>query len=153
MASRSNTGQEPGVINEQHDGSRDFLIRSSNDDLFMRTGKQIIEHCRLGISVETWMKEVHDLFGQVQEWCEKRHDKVRCCYAAPTAKVTLFFIPTSEAYDFDLGEDLANLTVTLVQNYNVGMIETRQVPWSERERFIRDESSRAIYGQPPGHVE
>lgn len=134
------------TISEIRDGERQFLLCPGDDDLFVRTGKQVIEHCRLGISVETWLKELHDLLAEVAQWCGERGAKVQACYAAPAARVTLFFVPTTESYDFELGAELAELNVRLVQTFNVDMIEMRQIPGDERDRFVHPETSRLIYG-------
>lgn len=136
------------TISEECDGATDFLFQPADNDLFIRTGRQVIEHCRLGISVELWMQEVKELFSRVVQWCNEQQGRVRACYAVPGAKVTLFVVPSGESYDFELGAELADLNVRWVQTFNVGMIETRQIPWAQRDRFIDPEASRRIYGDP-----
>jgi hypothetical protein len=140
-------------VTQSREGEREFVFHPQNDDLFVRTGRQVIEHCRLGIGVEAWLGELHDLLGAVAMWCSERANKIRSCHVAPLAsRVTLFFVPSSTSYDFDLGAELAELSVSLIQHYNVGMVETRQIPWSEQDRFIRVDTSRLIYGEPqPAH--
>ena len=110
-------------------------------------GKQIIEHSQLGIGVETWLEELTSLCEETGRWCQQQADRVRACYAVPSgSKVTLFFVPCSDSYDFDLGAELVDLNSSLVRKYNVGMVETLQIPWDERERFIREDTLRPVYG-------
>jgi len=144
---------EPVKIQEDRDGERRFLLHPENDDLFVRTGKQVIDACRLGISVELWLQELRGMFSDVAKWATERKQKIRGCYASPrAARVTLFFIPTAEQFDFDLADELTELNTRLVKQFNIGMIETHQIPWAEWDRFLDPESARAIYGDVlPAH--
>ena len=133
------------TISESRDGGNIYVLDPANHDRFVRTGKQVIEHCQLAVSVEMWFRDLQLLLGQVAEWCNQQGGRVRACYAVPAAKVMLFFIPASESYDFVLGAELADLNVRLVRDFNVGMVETRQIPWDDRDRFFNEETSRKVY--------
>jgi hypothetical protein len=40
----------------------------------------------------------------------------------------------------------------VVNEFNVGMVEMRQVPWAETDRFLDPASARVIYGEElPAH--
>jgi len=130
-----------------HPDGGDFILHPDDNDLFMRTGKQVIEACRLGISIDVWVDEFNNMLADAKSWCTDHSDKVRSCFCSPVgARITLFFSPGSEAYDFDLAELLAELNSRLNKQYNIGMVEVRQVPWSQIDRFIDPEKARLIYG-------
>jgi hypothetical protein len=141
-------------IKEDADGHRPVLLHPEDNDLFVRTGKQVIEACRLGISVELWLSEFQAMLEEVQRWTAARAASVRACFAAARgARVALYFVPPHDQFDFDLAEQLAELNAELVKRFNIGMVEIYQIPWAELDRFINPKSARQIYGteQPAAH--
>ena len=85
----------------------------------------------------------------VGRWSEERAAKVRACYCSPLgAKVVFFFFPSSGTFDFALANELAELNLTLCNTFNVGTIETHQIPWADADRFLNLEASRRVYGEP-----
>ncbi len=134
-------------IKESADGQRQYVFHPENDDLFVRTGRQVIAACQLGISMEVWIEELVAMLDVVRAWTTKRAARVRACYCAPRgAKVILFFVPVSDHVDFDLADELTDLNTELVNTFNVGMIEVRQVPGDELDRFITLDAARQVYG-------
>lgn len=135
-------------ISEKQDGQRQFLLHPEDNNLFVRTGKQVIDSCRLGISVELWLEELSSVMKEVESWCEARKDRVRSCYCAPRiAKLAFFFLPVAERFDFDLADELADLNSHLLKDFNVGMVETHQVPWVEADRFLDPVTARLVHGE------
>ncbi len=133
---------------DARDGERPVLLHPDNDDLFVRTGRQVIEACRLGISIELWLSEFNAMLEEARHWAEQRAAKVRACFCAPVnSRVVLYFVPNSKSFDFDLADGLAELNAELVKRFNVGMVEIHQVPWEELDRFVDIESSRRVYGE------
>lgn len=130
------------------DSDPQVVLHPANDDLFVRTGRQVIGACRLGISVELWLRELDAALAKVREWAAARADSVRACYCAPRVeRIMLFFCPKSEQFDFELADGLADLNVQLVKDFNVGMVEVSQVPWEELDRFVNLELARLVYGE------
>ncbi len=133
-------------LSESEHGSLDFLVHPEDDDLFVRTGKQVIASCRLGIGFEAWLSDFTDLLADVHKWAGERSVKIQSCYCVPQSdRIVYFFATKPSQFDFDLAEELADLNIRLMNNYNVGAVELRQIPANEVERFIDLESSRAIY--------
>ena len=133
-------------ILEDADGERQYVLHPENNDLFVRTGRQVIEGCRLGISLEVWFGECKAMFDEVLEWAKVRANQIRACYAVPRGVgIGLFFVPRSESFDFDLADHLAELNVKLVRSFNVGPVEIHQVPADEIDRFIIPKTAREVY--------
>lgn len=140
--------QSTGHIHLDKDGERAYVLNPGNDDLFVRTGRQIILDCQLNISIEVWRKELSDMFDHVSQWSREHASQVEACYALPRgAKIVLFFVPTSPGYHFDLGDELTTLDMELARQFNVGVIEVGQIPGHEVARFIDPDTTRRVYGQ------
>jgi hypothetical protein len=143
--------QEAVRLTEGQDDQRQFIINPGDDDLFVRTGKQVIDACRLGISVEVWFHELSSMLQHVRQWTQNRKEAVRACFCVPRGtRVVLFFIPTSGQFNFDLADQLAKLNGELVKQFNVGMVEVGQIPWDELDRFLDPTKAKQIYGEQPG---
>ena len=138
-------------VRELQDGNRDFVFHLSDNDLFVRTGRQLIEACQLNISIDLWRQEPDLMFAHVKDWCEKKDNYVRACLCEPRrARLVLHFIPKSEGFDFDLADGIAELDSYLSRNYkNVGLVEAGQIPWNEMDRFVNYSLCFAIYGEHP----
>ncbi|OWY72933.1 hypothetical protein B7486_00900 [cyanobacterium TDX16] len=146
MAGTRNS-QDFARIHESGDADRHYLIHPKNNDVFVRTGKQVIEACRLDISIELWLSEIGAMLDDVSDWSKARSEKIKSCYCSPTgARISLFFSPVGGQFDFDLSEELTDLTVKLFKKFNVGMIESHQVPFEELDRFIDVQSARLVHG-------
>lgn len=138
-------------VRESHDSDRDFVFHLSDSDLFVRTGRQLIEACQLNISIDLWRQELDLMFTHVKEWCEKNKSHVRTCLCEPRrARLVLHFIPKSDGFDFDLADAIAELDCYLSRNFkNVGLVEAGQIPWSEMDRFVNPHLYFVIYGENP----
>lgn len=135
-------------IDESADAVRRFVIQPADRDLFVRTGKQIIDACRLNISVELWLEELQLMLAHVRNWAAGRSDVRSCHYAPRGSKVVFFFAPSSHRFSFELAADLAELNAQLAREFNIGIVEVQQVPWDELDRFLDSESARLLHGQP-----
>ncbi len=137
-------------IHERKDGNTSYLLHPEDNDLFVRTGRQVIASCQLGISLELWLNELSSMMKAVHDWANVHAGHVRACYCAPQGtSVVFFFAPKSEQFDFDLADELAAFNLELLRTYNVGMAEMRQIPWSEFDRFVNPTAAtnRLIYGE------
>jgi len=147
MAAETQNKNDPIRIAARSDSGRLVVLHPENDDLFVSTGKQVIEACRLGISVDLWLHELRGMLESVVAWSDEHRARVLACYAAPRATQTaLFFIPRSGHFDFDLADELVELNTRLLREFNVGAIEVLQVPGHELERFIKPDQARTLYG-------
>jgi hypothetical protein len=83
---------------------------------------------------------------KVSKWSKSHAGKVRACYAVPRgADVGLFFVPKTNAFDFDLADELADLNRNLMRRFKTGTVEIHQVPADEVERFIVLDEARQVY--------
>lgn len=135
---------------QQHIGESEeaVVLHPDNNDLFVRTGKQIIAACRMNISIDVWFIEFNGMLTRVAAWAAEHSAQVRICYCAPrSSQITLFFVPSSDAFDFELADDLVSLNSELVTSFNVGMIEIHQIPEEDIDRFLNPDESRLVYGE------
>lgn len=146
MDTKNTKKTEAPHISEAADGSRQFVLHPDDDDLFIRTGRQIIEACRLRISIEVWYAECNAMLENVAEWAKAHAAQVSQCYAvAGGSGIGLFFVPKIQSFDFNLADELADLNRELIQQFNVGTVEIHQVPIEELYRFVVLEESRQVY--------
>lgn len=135
-------------IREESDSDRQVVFHPENDDLFVRSGKQVIDACRLDIGLDLWLKEFGGVFAEVKKWSSERSEHLRSCYCSPgVGKVVFFFTPKSEAFDFELGDELAVLNHRLYTSFGIGAVELHQIPWKEIDRFLDEGKSRHVYGE------
>ncbi|NNM86723.1 MAG: hypothetical protein HKL96_13320 [Phycisphaerales bacterium] len=136
-------------LREEVDSHRQFVIHPTDDDIFVRTGKQIIEACRLEISVELWCHEFENMLLFVQDWCTKMSGSVRTCVCTVRpGRVMLFFVPRAEQFDFDLADQLTDLDMSINKDYRVGLVEVSQIPFDQVDRFAVVTETRLVYGEP-----
>ncbi len=129
----------------REEGGR-YVLHPEDNDLFVHTGRQIIAGCRLGISLQVWFKECKSMYDHVQKWSGDRSAEIHCCYATPRGVgIGLFFVPNRETFNFDLADELAELSAELVRSFNVGPVEIHQVPADEVNRFVVPDTATRIY--------
>lgn len=144
--------QSPTHVYESQDGDRNFVFHLAENDIFIRTGRQLIEASELNISIDLWREELDLMFGYVKKWCEEHATNIRACLCEPRrARLVLHFLPKTGGFDFDLADGLADLDMHLSRNFkNVGLVEAGQIPWDEMDRFVNHNVSFVIYGEIPG---
>ncbi|MFA7236228.1 MAG: hypothetical protein WC058_05120 [Phycisphaeraceae bacterium] len=49
----------PVTIRNDVDGDRPLILHPEDNDLFVRTGRQVIDACGLHIGVELWLREMN----------------------------------------------------------------------------------------------
>jgi hypothetical protein len=140
------------TTNAKHirEGDEDYLLHPSDNDLFARTGKQIIEACQLSISIAVWLDELNRMLLDVKQWCDARSERIQTCLAEGRgSELLLFFVPHGSQFNFDLADELADLNRSLVTDFNIGMVEVGQIPSGELGRFMDLEKVRIVYGRIP----
>lgn len=133
-------------IRVDRDADTRFVIHPESNDVFVRSGKQVVASCEIGISLEVWLGELNELFLSIAKWC-KGHPAVRAAFAQPIgSRTAIYVVPASSSFDFDLADELAVLNISLARTYRIlGMIEVLQVPWDDKESFI-GQAAKCIYG-------
>lgn len=140
---------DPLRIDEAADAERTVVIHPENEDRFVRTGKQVIEACRLDISIEIWRHEFRSVIEHVRAWAAKHARQVQTCYISPrTAKLMLFVVPQGNQFDFDLADEMVMLNRDLMRNFAVGTVELLQIPATEKDRFMHPAEALPIYVSP-----
>ena len=143
-------------IRADGDADRPVVLHPHDNDVFVRTGRQVIESCRLKISFDVWRDELNALCQAMQDWADKNSTKVRTVYLAMVdVRPTLFVAPHGQQFDFFLADELVRLGVEFPRRFNVGPIELFQVPWDEMGRFLDPDAAFHIYGHkvPSNSVE
>lgn len=141
----------PIVIREEGQGERPVLLWPKDDDRFIRTARQVVEACELNIGFEVWLDELEALAAHVAAWASSRSAQILECYCVLRGtKTVFFFVPASPSYDFDLGEAMGGLSEDAAGKFNVGAIEFRQVPSTEKFRFFSPDTARRVYGEAAG---
>ena len=145
------TTQAPSILVRVHEGEdadKQFVFHPTDDDKFVRTGRQVIDACRLGISIEVWRHEVQALVEHVRAWADSHADRVRACYICPRgSRLVLFVTPNGDQFDFDLADDLVDLNRSIFREFPaVGAVEVLQIPAWESDRFMAEGEAKPIYG-------
>jgi len=157
MADSHPTSSSPIRLQAGRDDERAVVVHPHDNDLFVRTGRQVIEACQLRISLEVWMQEVEGMIDRVGEWARQHEDAVERVYAVPRGSRLIFFVvPRGTRFHFDLADEMATLNIDLVKSFNVGTVELRQIPRGEVERFIGEQATEVTdggFGQPHQAVE
>ncbi len=87
------------------------------------------------------------MIAHATKWIEVHSASVEACFIEPRLRcIMLFFVPVSDRFDFDLADDLVELNVETIKNFNVGMVESHQVTFNELDRFLNLPMARQIYG-------
>lgn len=142
---QDNATQADHIIHEDTHGDRQYVLHPEDNDLFVRTGHQVIADCRLGISIQVWFEELKSMGDEVEKWALERSDRIEACYAVPRGGcICLFFVLKASSFDFDLADELTVLNDKLGGSLNVGPIESYQIPSHEITTFV-DPSAKQVY--------
>lgn len=146
---KSQTPNHAVLVDSSQDADRRYVIKPEDNDLFVLTGRQVILACQLGISVQLWLKELQAMEEAVRDWCSSRAGRVSGCFLVPRGdKLVLYITPISSQYDFDLADEMTDLSMTLAREYRIGFVDLYQIPGGETQRFFNPKSARQLYGQP-----
>ncbi len=135
-------------IDHARDAHRQFVIAPENKDLFVRTGLQVIAACDTQLRIERWLELYQAMLGSVRDFAEDHKDLIARCYAVPRdRKTVLSFVPRSNAFNFQLADELAKLQFDFQERFGnlVGTIEVGQVPGWDLERFLDPKASQLVY--------
>lgn len=145
MAENS-TASDALHLHEKSLSERQVVVHPSDEDLFVLTGRQVIKSCQLGTSVELWLEEVSRAEAFVAAWCADHSGKVNLAFLVPRpSQLALFFAHSDSQFDFDLADEMTELSSQLVHEFNIGMVDMYQVPKAEISRFVDQARAKLIY--------
>ncbi len=125
------------VIHQLQHATQQYRIITSNEEIILRTGEQIVQSCQLEMNVVAWSQNFKLMADHVKEWCENRAARIAMALVELRNDKTVFYIiPAQDHYDFDLGGEQAELDIFLNTRGGIGYAETRQVPIWELDRFV-----------------
>src|SRR5690606_30341815 len=105
MNTHHETSRTPLHLREQVDGNRQVVFHTKNNDLFVRTGKQVVDACRHATNLQAWFDDLNSMLEHVAHWCEQKTEQVQACYAAPQGnRVALYFMPHGKQFNFELAD-------------------------------------------------
>jgi len=126
------------VIHENKDGEKTYILQCEDNHVIYTQGKQIIEDSKLRISISDWRQEVESMCHHIAQWVNTQATShiTGWILVQKGSQLTGYFCPQSESFDFVLADELADLSIYIVRNFNVGPLELLQIPFKDRGRFI-----------------
>jgi len=136
-----------GSIDHVVDAERDFVITPERMKFFVRTGKQVIAACNTQMRINRWLEVYRAMLGHVRDFAEQHADRLNACYAFPRGtKTMLSFVPRSDAFDFELAPELAELQFSLSEIFPIlGSIEVGQIPHWDVDRFVEFDRAEQLF--------
>lgn len=143
MPSIQTSKNSVSVIHQLQHAAQQYRIITTDEEIILRTGEQIVRACQLQISANAWAQNFHLMLEHVARWCEERKGKIALALVElRSGKVVFYFIPKSEFFDFGLADDEADLDIFLNTRGAIGYAESRQIPGWEIDRFVSSEAFR-----------
>lgn len=128
----------PGVhlIDAKHEAHRVYLVLGDDATLVERTAREVAEGSKLLSNISLWRENFTATVERVRRWCNDHSEKLRGALVdIRSNKVLYYFVPTSDRYDLDLGNEMTDLEVELGGSAGIGYVETLQVPARSLPRF------------------
>ncbi len=120
--------------------------------------ERAIEACKLSHSQNIVRSDIKKMMEYCRDWASSRPD-VEAVYLGPhDFKITVFVVPKSDHFDFDLAEEVARLSQKIRQSYLAVRSEAIEVPGDSLESlrcFVDTDTAAMIYGktaEPPQKV-
>lgn len=139
MAKKKKKIKKEAVQVDAHlEADRPVTLTEGGQDRFTRTTKWVVDASKLGISVETWRRELFELLMTVEKWLKNHESEVLICYAAERDnQIGIYFVPTLGRYDFELSNLLTKLDIELAEKHQKCQCDLFQQPESDaKERLI-----------------
>lgn len=95
-----------------------FALHPQNEDVMIQSGRDIIRACGLQVSVNVSWDEVNSMREWLAKWCEQRSDRVTAAVVSPSVCVRVSFLTKGEQFDFDLADEIAELSRELPHQFN-----------------------------------
>ncbi len=110
MSSAKAVERRPIVKIRFSDGK--VMVTPESNDIFFISASKAIEACRDKINMDERVARFSEEFlTPLRRWCDDHMDRISACYLPqPESSVlTVYVIGTTDEYDFDLTDDLAEL--------------------------------------------
>jgi hypothetical protein len=135
--------QPARVLHELQDAARNYRIITSDEEIFHRTGAQIVSACRLQMTVSAWLQNWDLAVEYVRKWCVDNADRLAIVLVDFRSGKTVFYVaPRSDTFDGDLADRQSELDLWLNTRGAIGYAETRQIPPWDLKKFVSSEALR-----------
>ena len=152
MSVNAPNSMRPVQVDSARNAEQRFVFSPENNDIFVKTGRQVLAACQLADDVAAAFKAWQGQFGVmlefVADWANRQAERVRnVVVVGRGGKLILMLLPTDEAFDFDLAEASSDLRFDLMKLFSaVGEIDILQVPVWDWQRFFGRDEVIASYG-------
>lgn len=118
-----------GPIRLSFESKQTVVVIPENEDRFLITSRAAAQACQRAESEQEWSAQFSDFLKFLHGWCESHSDKVRACYVTVGDNgMNVLILLRSDHYDFDFDDDLADLDLTLFQQFPMCTADVIQVP-------------------------
>lgn len=134
------------VIVLKHSDQGQITVESEDEDRFVTTVQQAVKACTLQQNRERVIQTFKEtLLKPIHDWCREHAPQVDRAYVVPQGNhLELFTIGKSKRYDFEFGDQLADLGLRLFQDG--WRVVVTQLPASEADGL-------GTYFNPDGAIE
>ena len=152
MSVNTQNATPPVRVDDVRDADRRFVFSPYNNDVFVKTGRQVLAACQLADDVaaafRAWQGQFGVMLEFVADWANRQAERVRnVVVVGRGGKLILMLLPTDEAFDFNLAEASSDLRYDLMKLFSaVGEIDILQVPAWDWQRFFGPDEVIACYG-------
>jgi hypothetical protein len=150
MTETTTKQSSPVQLKAEH-GSRQVVITTEQEDRFVMSCANAVEACLRHKSEKIVRSDIEKMIAHSRAWSAERGERISAAFIGPhESKITVFVVPKSEGFDFDLAEEVAELAHDLSRTYQAVWSDALEVPGGDDESlrtFIDFETVIPIYGQ------
>ena len=118
-----------GTIRLSFESKEQVVVIPENEDRFITTASAAAAACQQAQDSRAFDEQFSTMLGFVHEWCVKRPEKVRACYVTVGDHGLNVIVCTHTGdYDFDFDDDVAELDLSLFQNFPLCKTDVLQLP-------------------------
>jgi hypothetical protein len=133
IKSQPKTGLPEIHARESH---RKYKLIDLDNSEMERTAAELFEGTKLLKNRELWIANFGATIARVRRWSQEKSEKLRISLVdVRSNKVMFYFVPQSDRYDLELGDEMTALEVELGGGAGIGYVETLQVPGRSLDRF------------------
>lgn len=122
-----------------HEAHRKYRLIDLDETSIERTASELIEGSKILGNRQLWVANFTVTLKRVREWCDRRKGRIVLALVdIRSNKVLFYFVPRSDRYDLQLGDEMTSLEVELGGSSGIGYVETLQVPQRSLDRFVGD---------------
>jgi hypothetical protein len=128
----------------------EVMVTPQDRDIFFISAKRATEACRDALhNDQTFKRFESEILLPLHLWCDSHADRVQSCYLPiPTGSIRAFVITNSPKYDFELGEGLATLELSLARaGWRVSVTQIPDAEGDSLGTFFSSEGALEVYAQ------